>query len=70
MPYQGIRAQKEEAGRLQRDNSRKPPTAVGVDSFVHCAFIIQTFLPIMAQRAEFVQVMMTLIFKTRNPCKH
>jgi hypothetical protein len=25
---------------------------------------------ILAQRAEIVQVMMTLIFKTRNACKH
>jgi hypothetical protein len=25
---------------------------------------------ILAQRAGFVQVMMTLFFKTRNPCKH
>ena len=25
---------------------------------------------ILAQRAEFVQVMVTIIFKTQNPCKH
>jgi hypothetical protein len=25
---------------------------------------------ILAERADFVQVMMTLIFKTQNPCKH